>query len=138
MRKSLFFIIAGILPLFFSCSKEQRSDAALNAAKGFYDSLVAGNHDYFIRSTYLPDTIPTSYREQLVANTRMFLSRMKEEHRGISAVSAVNSMHDTIISHGGRDTLYTADAFLELTFGDSLKEEIVVPMILHKGRWLMR
>lgn len=138
MRNLLLLILCGIVTLLASCGDEQRSDAALIAAKAYYDTLIAGNKEQFIRATWVADTIPDSYRKQLEANAAMFIGRMNEEHKGIKAVSAVNCAHDTLISNGGKDTLFTADAYLELHFGDSLKEEIVVPMIKHKGRWLMR
>lgn len=123
---------------FASCSKTAQEDIALLTAKEYYDSLVAGNYSYFIRATYLPDTIPTSYREQLETNLKMFMARQETEHKGIKNVSAVSCTHDTIKTKDGQDGIHIASAFLELTFGDSLKEEIVVPMIEHKHVWLMR
>lgn len=99
---------------------------------------MAGNYAYFVRFTYLPDTIPGSYREQLEANLRMFMARMSEEHRGIAAVSPLRCFHDSTGVNGGDGRAVAAEAFLELTFGDSIKEEIVVPMICHNDVWLMR
>ena len=32
----------------------------------------------------------------------------------------------------------TANAFLMLCFGDSTIEEVVVPMVKHEGKWLMK
>jgi len=107
-------------------------------AQAYYDSLLAGNYAYFVRSTYLPDTIPVSYREQLETNLKMFMARMSEEHRGIVAVSPLRFVCDTTATDGVGGSVSTAAAFLELAFGDSVKEEIVVPMINHKGVWLMR
>lgn len=116
--------------MFFACSEEQKDDAASIAAKEYYDALLAGKYDAFIRGTYLPDTIPSSYREQLETNAKMFMAIQKEEHNGINEVKVINCTHDT--------ARHTADVFLVLCFGDSLNEEVVVPMIEHKGRWLMR
>lgn len=121
-----------------SCSEEQNTDAAAHAAKVYYDSLVAGNNSYFVRGMYLPDTIPAGYREQLEANANMFMARMTQEHGGVKDVSIMNCVNDTVVSADGRISVHTANAFLVLRFGDSLNEEIVVPMIEHKGRWLMR
>ena len=46
---------------------------------------------------------------------------------------------DSIPKRHRADTAkHTADVFLLLTFGDSTSEQIVVPMIQHKGTWLMR
>lgn len=138
MRKILFLIAAVLVLQFISCGKEKQDDQALLCAKQCYDSLVAGNYAYFIRQTYLPDTIPVSYREQLETNLKMFMVRQKEEHGGITGVNTIRCVHDTIKANGNQGDTFTANAFLELTFGDSLKEEIVVPMILHGDAWLMR
>lgn len=138
MRKILFVIAAVAVLQFVSCSKTDKPDRALLRAKQCYDSLVAGNYAYFIRQTNLPDTIPTSYREQLETNLRMFMARQEAEHKGIKGVATMRCSHDTIKNGKEQSDTYTANAFLELTFGDSLKEEIVVPMILHGDEWLMR
>lgn len=121
-----------------SCGKAEQKDYALLAAEAYYDSLVAGNYAYFIRSTCLPDTIPAAYREQLETNLKMFMARQEAEHKGIKSIATVRCAHDTVKTMDGQGETQTADAFLELTFGDSLKEEIVVPMILHNNAWLMR
>lgn len=121
-----------------SCSKPKKDDAAARSAKEYYDSLKAGNSSFFVRGTYMADTIPDDYREQLEANARMLVARMDDEHKGVKAVRVANCINDTIMGVGGKQSVRIADAFLMLSFGDSTKEEIVVPMILHKGKWMMR
>lgn len=138
MRKLLILIPLCALLLVFSCSEEAKDDGAVRAAKEYYDSLVAGNSAWFVRGMYLPDTIPDGYREQLEDNAKMFVARMNEEHHGIHEVRIANCVNDTLTFDGGKTSVRTANAFLVLCFGDSLNEEIVVPMIENKGRWLMR
>ena len=139
MRKLLFFILACSTFGVFSCSKEIKpDDAAARAAKEYYDSLFAKNYAYFVRGMYLPDTIPDGYREQLEANASMFVGRMAEEHRGVSRVRILRFANDTIVSAGGKSHVRTSDVYLAFALGDSLNEEVVVPMIFHQGRWLMR
>lgn len=139
MRKLFLFTFSIFLLSFFSCSGEKKvDDAAARAAKEYYDSLLSGNHAYFVRGMYLPDTIPDGYREQLEANASMFVERMANEHHGINDVRVMRCVNDTIPSADGRSHVRTAEAFLVLSLGDSLNEEIVVPMIQHGGRWLMR
>lgn len=139
MRK-LFLLISACFALsFFSCSGEKKpDDAAARAAKEYYDSLFAKNYAYFVNGMYLSDTIPPSYREQLEANASMFVGRMETEHRGVSGVRIMRFVNDTIVSSDKKSHVHTSDVFLVLCFGDSLNEEIVVPMVHHKGRWLMR
>ena len=139
MRKLIFIIIACFSLSFFSCSKQQKpDDAAARAAKEYYDSLFAGNYACFVRGMYLPDTIPGNYREQLEANASMYVGRMEEEHRGVSGVNIIRFANDTIVSADKKSHVRTSDVYLMFHLGDSLKEEVVVQMIQHKGRWLMR
>ncbi len=139
MRKLLFFISICFALSFFSCSDGQKADdAAARAAKGYYDTLFAKDYACFVRGMYLPDTIPPGYREQLEANASMFVGRMENEHRGVNGVKILRFVNDTVVSADKKSHVRISDVFLVLHFGDSLKEEIVVPMIFHKGRWLMR
>lgn len=139
MRKLFIIIFSFLAVSFFSCSDEKKVDnAAALAAKEYYDSLLAGNHEYFVRGMYLPDTIPDSYREQLEANASMFVERMGNEHHGINEVRVMRCQNDTVPSADGRSHVHTAQAFLVFSLGDSLNEEVVVPMIQHGGHWLMR
>lgn len=138
MKKIFIFISVCLALAAASCSEERRADVAAHVAKEYYDSLLAGDAAYFVCGMYLPDTIPDSYRAQLEANARMFVARMDEEHRGVKDVRVLNCVNDTLLSADGRGSIYVADAFLVLCFGDSLSEEVVVQMIEDKGRWLMR
>lgn len=139
MRKLIILIFSFLVLGFFSCSKERKpDDAAARAAKEYYDSLFARNYAYFVRGMYLPDTIPSGYREQLEANASMFVGRMNEEHHGVSDVRIMRFVNDTVASPGCKSVVRTSNVFLVLCLGDSLNEEIVVPMVHHKGRWLMR
>ncbi len=139
MRKLIILIFSFLALGFFSCSKERKSDdAAAWAAKEYYDSLFARNYAYFVSGMYLPDTIPPSYREQLEANASMFVGRMEREHHGVHDVRIMRFANDTIASPDKKSHVRTSDVFLVLCLGDSLNEEVVVPMLFHKGRWVMR
>ena len=139
MRKLLLFISACFALSFFSCSGEKKpGDAAARAAKEYYDSLFAKNYAYFVRGMYLPDTIPPAYREQLEANASMFVGRMESEHHGVSDVRIMRFVNDTVASPDKKSHVHTSEVFLVLCLGDSLNEEVVVPMLYHKGRWVMR
>ena len=60
----------------------------------------------------------------------MFLAQQKTDRRGILDVRVVNAMADT--------AKRSANVFLLFAYGDSTSEEIVVPMVMHKGVWYMR
>lgn len=139
MRKSFILLTLAFILSMAACSGEKKADnAAALAAKEYYDSLLAGNYSYFVGGMYLPDTIPDGYREQLEANASMYVGRMAEEHHSISEVRIMRCLNDTVTSASGQHAVRTAEAYLVLCFGDSMNEEVVVPMVHHDGRWLMR
>jgi len=116
--------------LFMACSESKPDRAAALAACRYYNQLIAGNADSFVRGMELPDTIPDGYRRQLIDNALMFLEQQKREHGGISRVEVQNCINDSVAP--------TAQAFLLLCFGDSTVEEVVVPMVRRDGVWRMK
>lgn len=119
---SLLFIVG--------CKKADNGELAANAAKTYYDYLLQGKCDDFVAGIHQPDSIPESYRMQLVDNTRMFVAQMKKEHGGLKEVSVNGNSYD--------EKQQTCNAFLILSFNNGDVEQIVVPMVLHDGLWLMR
>ena len=103
---------------------------AAQAAKVYYEQLLAGKYEHWVDGFYRPDSIPASYRRQLIDNAKMFVGQQKEERRGILDVRVVNGVADT--------AKHSANVFLLFAFGDSTSEEVVVPMVQHRGVWYMR
>lgn len=130
MKRILIFVFGTVL--LASCKKEEvkPEDIALQAAKIYYDQLLAGDYDSFVDGTLKGDSVPPAYRQQLVLNMQMFMERQKTEHKGIASIKPVRAVADTA-SH-------TAESFLSITYVDSTREEIVVPMVERKGVWYMR
>ena len=127
--KKLLFIISVLLVV--SCGSKKKPDfAAANAARDYYNLLLEGNSDAFVAHMEIADSIPESYREQLVANANMYMDQQQTEHRGIKKVDVLNCVNDSLQS--------TAQAFLMLCYGDSTVEEIVVPMVKRGGKRLMK
>lgn len=129
MKKVLFILVIGCLG---ACKKAEvdKGEVAARVAKQYYDQLIAGNEQAFLDARYQPERIPERYKEQLKENIKMFIAQQKEEHKGI--VSA------KIIRHEVDTAKHMAHVFLLLSYGDSTKEQIVVPMIEHKGTWLLK
>ncbi|MGN1264056.1 MAG: hypothetical protein ACI4TW_08455 [Prevotella sp.] len=121
-----------ISAVLLSCKSDNKSpgDMAADAAKGYYDHLLAGRYAEYVSGLSGTDNIPASYHEQLVVNAKQFVAAQRQEHGGISSVNIVRAAADSV-SH-------TADVFLQLCFGDSTSEEIIVPMVECGGKWLMR
>jgi len=109
--------------------RDQGADAA-KAAKSYYDALLGGAYEQFVDATYHNHWVPGSYRQQLVENAKQFADTQKKSHGSVNSVRIVNSKFN--------ETDSTAEVFLMLCFGDSTNEEVVVPMRMHNGQWLMR
>ena len=121
-------LAAGMLA---ACSEEPKPEEIVSqAAKAYYDHLVAGRYDEYLAGVAGTDSLPAGYREQLLNNTKQFAALLREEHGGVCEVRVVNAVADT--------TRRQADVFLMLCFCDSTKEEIVVPMSGHGNEWRMR
>lgn len=130
MKKILFFLLS-VMSL-FSC-KEKTPDPGYYAgiaAKGYYDMLLEGRYDEFVEGQNMPHRIPEGYRQQLVLNAKMFVEQQKNEHRGMKAFQILDAKADT--AH------HLADVYLSVTYGDSTKEQIVVPMVEVEKKWKMR
>lgn len=103
---------------------------AAQAAKVYYEQLLQGDYPSFVDGRYQPNRIPRGYRDQLIANARMFIGQQEKEHKGLKAVEVTDARADT--------AKHVANAFLTFHYGDSTKEEVVVPMVEHGGVWYMR
>lgn len=133
MRRFLPFCLFSIL-LFLGCggraSGPDAAQLAAQAAKVYYEQLLRGDYESFVDGRYQPTRIPQSYRDQLVANAKMFVGQQEKDHKGIKAVAVTAAKADT--------ARHVANAFLTFTYGDSTREEVVVPMVESKGVWYLR
>ncbi len=103
---------------------------AANAAKTYYEQLLKGDYGSFVDGRYQPTSMPESYRQQLIANAKMFVGQEEKEHKGIKSVSVADGRADT--------AKHVANAFLTFSYGDGTKEQVVVPMVEVKKVWYMR
>ena len=114
-----------MMSLFASCGGDNgpsREDYAAKAAKEYYDSLLAGGYAFFSAGFVGTDSLPPHYREQLL--------EQKKQHQGINGVNIVTAKTDSVTK--------VTNVFLTLCFGDSVNEEIVVPMVEDNGVWKMK
>ena len=61
---------------------------------------------------------------------RQFVAQQERAHDGIADVTATRAEMDSVAN--------VMQVFLQLCFGDSTSEEIVVPMLRHGNAWLMK
>lgn len=132
IRKTLCAVlIVSCQLLIVNCStRPDPADVAAQAAKQYYDYLLEGKYEAFIDGQYRPDSIPGSYREQLIMNAKMFMGQQQREHRGIKETRIVNAEADT--------ARHEANVFMVFCYGDSTTEEVLVPMVVNKGIWYLR
>ncbi len=128
MKKIVFAGMFGLL--LTGCSGGEQKDLAAEAARTFYDSLLSGGYEHFVDGFDRRDSIPLSYRSQLVTNAKQYVYGLKEKHGAVEAVRIVRSKRDSLAG--------TTNVFLMLCFSDSLKEEIVVRMTEKEGVWKMK
>lgn len=122
--------IALIIGLMACSSEITPEEQASLAAKGYYTHLVAGEYEKFLEGKLGGDSLPDDYREQLLTGYRQFMAQQERAHKGIREVRVSNAKTDSLAG-------YTS-VFLILCYGDSIDEEIVVPMVNHQGRWRMK
>ena len=106
------------------------SEMAGRTAQLYYENLLHGRYDVFVDGFYRPDSIPSSYRSQLIDNARMYVAQMNDDHHGLARVDLIHATADTARNEGR--------AFLLLCFADSTREEVVVPMVRIENLWMMR
>lgn len=130
MKKLCFFLM--LLVALGACKKEvpDAGQLAAVAAKGYYDLLLEGKYKDFVAGIRQQGRIPQGYHDQLVMNAQMFMEQQQKEHKGIARVDVLNASADT--AH------HVANVFLSFVYGDSTKEQVVIPMVESHGEWKMR
>lgn len=127
------FLFASALLLAACGSKKEKVDQgelAARAARLYYEQLLKGKYEAFLKGENRPDRLPDGYRKQLLLNLQQFVEQQKSRHEGIDSISLASSVFSE------KDS--TASAFLLFHFGDRTTEQVVVPMIKKKGVWRMR
>ena len=120
-----------LMVLLAACSSPSKEEMASLAAKGYYEHLIKGETEQFLAGRVGADSLPESYRSQLLDAYCQFVAQQEQNHLGIQEVRVVRAQTDSLADY--------TNVFLTLCFGDSTNEEIVVPMVEQgEGRWRMR
>ena len=114
-----------------ACSSTPEEQAA-RAARGYYQCLIDDRPEEFLQGKANADSLPDSYRAQLLKAINQYRAEMLDKHNGLNEVQVSDNV-------ARRDTsLNLTYAFLLLCYGDSTEEEITVPMVERDGQWLMK
>jgi len=119
-----------VVTVLAGCSKLTAEEQASLAAKGYYSHLVAGEYELFMEGRADNDGLADSYREELLAAFKQFRAQQERDHRGVREIRVSSAKADT--------AQHFVNVFLVLCYGDSLDEEIVVPMVERDGKWKMK
>lgn len=132
MKKAAYFLLTLMLAL--SCSEGGRdlsqfsSDGARSAAEYFYELLAKGQSQAYVDNMQESASMDTAKYSQFVDLMEQFLHEEKELRGGIlSAKAERDTMVDTV-----------SMVYLNVHFGDSTREEIMLPVVYTRGRWWIR
>lgn len=123
-------VVAGLLASCKTDKGPQEGEVAAQTAKIYYDQLLKGQYEQYFEGKDQPKKVPESYRKQMIALYKVYISRQDSLHQGIDSVT----INDAKYSAKNK----TANVFLTLHFGDATQEEVLVPMVRKNGTWYMR
>ena len=132
MKRAAYIIMT--LILFFSCTEDRNmladfsSQGSREAAEHFYALLANGQAQSYVDNMQEAASMDSSKYYQFVDLMEQFLHEEKELRGGILGAKAER---DTMV-----DTI--SMVYLNVHFGDSTHEEIVLPIVYTRGRWWIR
>ena len=130
-KKGVVIGLIGLMGL-VGCQEVSLEQQAAEAAQSYYQRLLDGYPDGFLAGKAAYDEMPADYRDQLVKANEQYMKDVEQKHNGLRSV--------VVSPNVGRidSTLHVVYAFLLLSYGDSTKEEVIVPMVQVDGDWKMR
>ncbi len=124
---SLFLIMLAV-----GCTEPTPEEKAAQAALSYYNRLLEGYPDGLLAAKANVDELPSDYRAELVKVYRQYVEDMRTKHQGLHHVSLSENAPR-------RDTVqHLTYVFLLLSYNDSTREEIIVPMVERNGEWLLK
>ena len=95
-----------------------------------YTDLLSSHYEAFLDRKAGADTLKPDYRSQLLDACRQTMAAQQHAHKGIAGFHVSDARMDSA-SH-------LAQVFILIEYGDSTQEEVLVPMVEHHGRWMMK
>ena len=138
--KVLPFYLFTFLLLLVACSSKTPEEEASEAALSYYQRLLEGYPDGLLAAKAGSDSLPDDYRQQLKQNYLQYAKDMERLHGGLQAVAISENpaRRDSITLHSTFHTQQVVYTYLLLSFRDSTKEEITVPMVQENGEWRIK
>lgn len=109
--------------------QELTHEGARTAAEHFYGMLINGDCESYVDGLAGMVSCDSLAREEMTDVVSQFVKRELDSHKGIVSATAV------------RDTIYAdslAQVFMDVVYGDSTAEHIMLPLVYTGGEWKMR
>lgn len=136
------------LVLLLSCGgkdekKAKSYDSPSDVAVAAYEHLMRGEYEQYLDCVAAYDSIPAGYRAQLVNMLKQANAKAQKERKGVVAVGYDGEVKEGEKPNDKENEMPGASkAFkvvhIDITFGDSTREEIAVPVIRQNGKWRLQ
>ena len=127
-------IIAAALLTLSSCSGRKdpvsTSSDPGKAALTYYGYLADKEYEQYVGAMLLGDSLPQSYRADMTAVIKCYVEREEREKGGIKDVT-LSSVRKAADGN-------SAKVLLNIQFGDSIKEEVLLSLVQKDNRWFIR
>ena len=134
MKQVSLSILIAVALLLAACGEKKKNvdqgKLAAKAAKHYYEQLLKGDYEAFLNNENRTNNLPDNYRKQLLLNLKQFVARQDSVHHGIDSIT-LGASH-----FSAKDN--TASVFLLFYYGDKTTEQVVVPMVKERGKWILR
>ena len=134
MKQVSLSILIAVALLLAACGEKKKNvdqgKLAAKAAKHYYEQLLKGDYEAFLNNENRTNNLPDNYRKQLLLNLKQFVTQQDSVHHGIDSIT-LGASH-----FSAKDN--TASVFLLFYYGDKTTEQVVVPMVKERGKWILR
>ena len=134
MKQVSLSILIAVALLLAACGEKKKNvdqgKLAAKAAKHYYEQLLEGDYEAFLNNENRTNNLPDNYRKQLLLNLKQFVAQQDSVHHGIDSITLGASHFSTKNN--------TASVFLLFCYGDKTTEQVVVPMVKERGKWILR
>ena len=126
MRKVACCLLSVVVCL--GCSRGLMTHKAVQkAATDYYTLLIRGKYEKFVDGYADSESLPEDYKRELADMLKQFMAE-----GNMPSLRSVAAIGDSLLEDS------TAYVMLQLNFGDSIQEQIQMPLILKKGKWRMK
>lgn len=134
MKQVSLSILIAVALLLAACGEKKKNvdqgKLAAKAAKHYYEQLLKGDYEAFLNNENRTNNLPDNYRKQLLLNLKQFVAQQDSVHHGIDSIT-LGASH-----FSAKDN--TASVFLLFYYGDKTTEQVIVPMVKERGKWILR